>query len=198
MTPDVQEHLFEPFFTTKEIGEGSGLGLSVVHGIVTGHYGVITVKSEPGKGTTFQIFFPTTDELEPQAEPARTVSLREAQEHILIVENEPALAKLYEIALTKLGYQVTSFTDSHEALKMFRANPDHFDLVFTDQAMPNMTGMQLSQELLHIRPNLPIILATGYSETLSEEEALARGICQFLKKPVKFGVLAQTIRKILE
>jgi signal transduction histidine kinase len=197
MTLDVQEHIFEPFFTTKEIGEGAGLGLSVVHGIVKGHHGAIAVESKPGKGTTCQIFFPTTDEVKPQKKSSQIIPVEKGKEHILIVEDETALAKLYEIALTKLGYQVTIFTDSHEALERFHASPDQFDVVFTDQAMHGMTGAQLSQELLHIRADLPIILSTGYSETISEEEARALGIRQFLKKPVKFSVLAKTVREVL-
>jgi len=197
MTPDVQEHIFEPFFTTKEIGEGAGLGLSVVHGIVKGHHGMIAVESESGKGTICQIFFPSTDEIKPQEETPQSALIEKGKEHILIVEDEVALANLYEIALTKLGYHVTTFTDSHEALETFRANPGQFDLVFTDQAMPNMTGAQLSQELLHVRPDIPIILSTGYSETISEKGAMALGIRQFLRKPVKFSVLAQTIRGVL-
>jgi CheY-like chemotaxis protein len=197
MTPDVQERIFEPFFTTKEPGKGTGLGLSVVHGIVKGHHGAITVESQPERGTRFQIFFPILDEQDVQQESQKVEKVRKGEGSILIVEDESDLTALYEFALTKLGYQVTTLNNGHEALEMFHTNPHQFDLVFTDQAMPQMTGEQLSQELLRLRPDLPIILATGYSETISEEKAKALGIRQFLKKPVKILTLVQSIQAIL-
>lgn len=197
MRPDVQEHIFEPFFTTKGIGEGVGLGLSVVYGIVKGHHGVITVESDPGKGTIFHIFFPVTEELVSQEERARDdTTVIMGKEHILIIEDEGDLAELYEIALTKLGYHVTTLHHGDEALELFRSNPVQFDLVFTDQTMPRMTGAQLSQEFLNIRADIPIILATGYSNTILEEKVKALGICHFLMKPVKVSDLIQIIQKI--
>lgn len=197
MMPDVQEHIFEPFFTTKQQGEGSGLGLSVVHGIVNGHHGIIIVNSALDEGTTFQIFFPTTEEHIPKPETIPTEPARKGRESILIVDDERDLAELYEIMLSKHGYQVTILNDGLEALQAFRTNQDRFDLVFTDQAMPRMTGVHLSQELLRIRPDLPIILATGYSETISEDDAIALGIQRFLMKPVKARVLLRTIEEVL-
>lgn len=197
MVPEIQEHIFEPFFTTKEVGAGSGLGLSVVHGIVKSHHGVIAVETEPGEGTTFQSFFPVTEDLKLQEESTRRASVERGREHIMIVEDEIPLARLYKIALTKLGYQVTVLTDTCKALEMFQSNPDGFDLVFTDQAMPDMTGAQLSQALLKIRSDLPIILTTGYSETLSEKDAIVLGIRKFLQKPVRFSMLTQSIRECL-
>lgn len=198
MPPEVQEHLFEPFFTTKEPGEGAGLGLSVVHGIVKGHHGVITVESAPGQGTTFAIFFPVTDEPVPQEPQAREPgTVRRDKGYILIVDDEPNLADLYDMVLTRLGYQVTICHTGDEALETFRADPDRFALVFTDQVMPGMTGTQLSQKLLTIRADLPIILVTGYSDTISEIEAKTLGIRHFLMKPVKIHTLIKTIQRCL-
>ncbi|MBD3306666.1 response regulator [candidate division KSB3 bacterium] len=198
MPIDVQEHIFEPFYTTKAVGEGAGLGLSVVHGIVKGHHGVITVESEPGQGTVFQVLFPITERTIVQPPSASVEKATLGKGHILIVDDEPALVTLYELALTQLGYQVTTFTQSAEALQAFQTQPDQFDAVFTDQAMPNITGVQLSQELLRIRPDILIVLTTGHSDVVSETDALALGICRFLKKPVKIGVLAQTIGDLLD
>jgi len=199
MPTEVQEHIFEPFFTTKEPGEGAGLGLSVVHGIIKSHHGVITVESAPGRGTTFAIFFPVTDEPVPQGEQAREPgTARRGKGHILIVDDEPDLTDLYDMALTRLGYHVITFHTGEEALNTFRVHPDRFDLVFTDQAMPGMTGTQLSQKLLTIRADLPIILATGYSDTISENEAKALGIRYFLMKPVKVSDLIYIIQEIFE
>lgn len=197
MPPELQEHIFEPFFTTKEPGEGIGLGLSVVHGIVKGHQGVITVESQPEKGTVFQIFFPVLGEREVQKESQYIKKVGKGEGSILIIDDEPDLVELYSLALTKLGYHVTSSLNGEEALEMFLTNPDQFDIVFTDQAMPHMTGEQLSQELLRIRPKLPIILATGYSEIISEEKAKALGIRQFLKKPIRILTLVQSIQTII-
>ncbi len=196
MAAEVQEYIFEPFFTTKAVNEGTGLGLSVVHGIVKAHQGVIAVNSAPGKGTTFRIFFPVAEQAGSQTTMARADQIGDGQESILIVENEPSLAKLYEIALTRFEYHVTVCHDGYDALETFRINPTTFDLVFTDQAMPNMTGSQLTQELLSIRADTPVILTTGHSDTLSEEEAHALGIRRFLRKPVKVGTLIQTIQEI--
>jgi CheY-like chemotaxis protein len=197
MPSDIQEHIFDPFFTTKEIGEGIGLGLAVVHGIINSHHGGITIESEPGKGTTFQIFFPVTEEVIPQEMHTKDESdVKEGNEHILLVEDEPALLKVYKTALIQLGYHITTQNNGVEALDTFRANPDQFDMVLTDQAMPHMTGEQLSQELLNLRPDIPIILMTGYSDSISEKRAQALGIRRFLKKPFKLVVLAHVIRKI--
>ena len=197
MSADVQNSIFDPFFTTKAVGEGTGLGLSVVHGIVRSHHGVITVSSEPGKGSSFQIFLPVTGQEKLQPEVMREEFVRRGRESILIVDDEPALAKLYEIALTELGYRVTTLHNGYEALERFQADPEQFDVVFTDQSMPKMTGAQLSQKLLQIRAGIPIILTTGYSDTISEEEAKAFGIRQYLKKPVKLHTLIQSIQAIL-
>ncbi|MBU2645632.1 response regulator [bacterium] len=197
MTPEIRARIFEPFFTTKGIGEGSGLGLSVVHGILQNHNGKIMVESEPREGTAFHVFLPKAKpyharRTEPDA-PAK-----QGKEHILIVEDEEPLAKFYQIALQNLGYQVSVRLNGEEALDLFQANPDQFDLIFTDQAMPKMTGAQLSQKILSIRPDIPIILATGYSSVISEAKAAKMGIHSFTMKPVKLANLTATIRQIFK
>ncbi|MCP4396132.1 MAG: response regulator [bacterium] len=198
MSPEQQERIFEPFFTTKAIGEGSGLGLSVVHGIVTGHHGVVDVKSEEKKGTRIQVFFPTSAEINEESVGApKAKELRAGKESILLVDDESALARLYSIALEQFGYHVTVLHDGHEALELFQSAPEQFDLVFTDQAMPNMSGTQLSREVSNIRPELPIILTTGYSESLSEETLKESGVQRLLMKPVKIRELIQVVQELL-
>jgi PAS domain S-box-containing protein len=197
--PGVQEHIFEPFFTTKAPNEGSGLGLSVVHGVVTGHQGTITVESVPEQGTTFEIVFPVTDEPVSYHEQSKKMKIGITGEgHILLVDDDSDLTDLYEMALTQLGYQVTTCHNGEEALEAFQANPDGFDLVFTDQAMPGMTGIQLCQELSKIRADLPIVLTTGYSDVVSEQKIRELGIRSFLMKPVRLTNFLYTIQEILQ
>ncbi len=200
MTADVQEYIFDPFFTTKEPGEGVGLGLSIVHGIIKSHAGSIQVSSRPGQGTTFDIYFPVTAESSPHtpAVPSEITMPERGLGRILLVEDEAALARLYDIGLTRMGYQVTQFNNGQEASELFQDKPDEFDLIFTDQTMPRLTGSQLSREILAVRPDIPIVLCTGYSDVISEDEALALGIRAYLTKPVKVRVLLQTIQQILE
>lgn len=198
MPAEIQEHIFDPFFTTKGPGQGTGLGLSVVHSIVKGHGGHMTFSSQPEQGTEFQIFFPIIEGLNVQHHTSPKEKAPRGEGSILIVDDESDLADLYELALNKLGYQVTVCHDGEEALRIFTRQPDAFDLVFTDQAMPQITGEQLSRELLRLKPNLPIILATGYSENISEENADSLGIRRFLRKPVKILTLVQTIQHILK
>jgi PAS domain S-box-containing protein len=202
MPPEVRERIFEPFFTTKSIGEGTGLGLSVVHGIVKSHHGVIAVDSEPEHGTRFRIFFPI---IAPDTVPSQRASSQKAEnffedrgrDSILVVDDEPALVKLYEIALTKRGYRVSSLTSSIEALELFRRQPSTFDLMLVDQDMPDLTGIQLSDQVLRERPDMPIILITGYSADVSEEYLTTIGIRHWFMKPVNANDLIQAIRKIL-
>ncbi|RMF92264.1 MAG: response regulator, partial [Nitrospinota bacterium] len=197
MEPAILDRIFDPFFTTKGVGEGTGMGLAIVHGIVTSHGGAITVESLPGQGTTFTLYFPQIDDVLDSMgdnEPA----LPRGKETILLVEDEPALAALGEQMLTMLGYRVIAYTDSLKALEAFRADPQRFDLVLTDQTMPNMTGEALSRELLRIRPDLPIILYTGFSHTMTPEKARALGIRAYLMKPLVWRDLALTIRQVLE
>ena len=194
--PEFIERIFDPFFTTKEVGEGTGMGLSVVHGIVKGHEGVTSVKSRPGKGATFQVFLPSIDsEVKPQIEAFEEVTAE--NERILFVDDETELVDMVKHLLERRGYQVESKTSSVEALEVFRARPDEFDLVITDMTMPHMTGEKFARELMAIRPDIPIILCTGYNEMISEEKAKKLGIREFVMKPIVMREMAKTIRKVL-
>ena len=162
MDSETLAHIFDPYFTTKEVGEGTGLGLSVVHGIVKTHGGTITVESEPGKGTTFHVYFPVIEnDAETQEEDEEP--LPTGNERILFVDDEQVLLHVAEEMLKQLGYDVVTQKSSVEALELFRAEPDRFDLVITDMTMPKMTGDQLARELMKIRSDIPIILYTGFS-----------------------------------
>ncbi len=195
--PAVQDKIFDPFFTTKKAGEGTGLGLSVVYGIVRDCGGEIFVDSEPGHGTTFTILLPLVaadgrrDELTPAVLPR-------GRGRILFVDDEAPIASLGQEMLTSLGYEVAVRFSSHDALAAFRAHPDRFDLVITDMTMPNMTGAGLARELLKIRPGLPVILTTGFSERINAEEAKQLGIRAFLMKPVSLADLAQAVKRVME
>ena len=193
------ERIFEPYFTTKAKGEGTGLGLSVVHGIVTSLGGHITVYSEPGKGSTFHVYLPKCPEKkgETEATPAGT-PLPTGHEHILVVDDEKVIAELMQKTLEGLGYRVSTCIDSRQALKQFEAQPASFDLVITDMTMPHLNGAELAQQLLAIRPGLPIILCTGFSEIINEEKAWALGIRRLLMKPVLRDELARVLRQVLD
>lgn len=196
MTPQTLKRIFDPFFSTKK-GEGTGLGLSVVHGIVKSYDGYIIVESEPGKGSTFRVHLPKSRDLV-RAEPERTASFTGGNERILLVDDEDILVELSKQRLTRFGYRVEATTGSMDALAIFRKDPHGFDLVITDHTMPGMTGMDLAAELLKIRATIPIILCTGYSETVSQERASQIGIKGFLMKPVGKDELAQAIRRALD
>lgn len=198
MTPEVVQRIFDPFFTTKEVGEGTGMGLAVVHGIVISHGGVIHVESEPGQGTTFRIYFPEMEakSIQGEGKPLQQEFLM-GRGQILFVEDEEPLARLGEGAMRALGYEVMVRTSSVEALEVFRADPFYFDAVVTDQTMPNMTGEALARELLQLRPDVPIILCTGFSHSMTPEKAKAMGIRAFLFKPLLIKDLARTLREIL-
>jgi PAS domain S-box-containing protein len=197
MTPEVIERIFEPYFTTKEIGQGTGLGLALVHSIVQAYGGGITVQSEPGRGATFHVFLP-------QVKPRDILDLDDAtfmpagKERILLVDDEADIVAATRIILEQAGYAVAPFTDSREALAAFKAMPDRFDLVITDLTMPHLTGLELAQELLQSCPQLPIMLCTGYGEPLTMEKARALGIREVMLKPIISQNLAATIRGILD
>ncbi len=195
--PVIMDRIFDPYFTTKEVGKGSGMGLSVVHGIVKSHDGKITVTSKPNQGTTFKVYFPRVEE-ESQPEQDAQAPLPSGVERILFVDDEQDLTAATKGILTYLGYRVTTKTSSPEALALFRSQPDAFDLVITDQTMPEMTGIQLAEELLGVRPNLPIILCTGYSSKVDAGVAGDIGIRAFAMKPVSQDKLAAMIRQVLD
>lgn len=197
MDRSVRKRIFDPYFTTKKKGEGSGLGLAVVHGIVKSHGGAIVVDSKPGEGTTFQVFLPIVDQVACERTEVFT-PVTGGNERILFVDDEEALVEIVQEMLERLGYEVVVKTSAIEALKLFQAQPQKFDLVITDQAMPQMTGVQLSKELMHIRPDIPIILCTGYSEAINELQAKAMGIKEFVIKPISKQDISKIIRQALE
>jgi CheY-like chemotaxis protein len=199
MTPEISKRIFEPYFTTKEVGKGTGLGLAVVHGIVESYGGTITVSSEPGKGTTFDIYLPRidSDKISSKADGVEPLPLG-GHERVLFVDDETAIAEIGRSMLNHLGYEVVVKTSSIEALELFRTRPDRFDLVMTDVTMPKITGDKLAKELLRIRPDVPIILCTGFSEHFSEEKAKALGIREFAMKPLVMKDLAKAVRRALD
>jgi CheY-like chemotaxis protein len=197
MDDELMQRVFDPFFTTKEIGKGTGLGLSVVQGIVTKHAGAIQVESQPGVGTTFHLYFPLVGEVEPRAsDPSRTVL--GGSERVLFVDDEEQVATLAEMMLEKLGYSPTVETNSEVALQRFRADPADFDLIIADYTMPGMTGVELARECKRISPGIPIILATGFAEALTEESIAQQGIKSLIAKPYRAADLAQAIRSALD
>ncbi|MCA9497963.1 MAG: response regulator [Nitrospira sp.] len=197
MTPEVLERLFDPFFTTKPIGEGSGMGMAVVHGIITSHKGAIVVDSIVNKGTKIDVYLPTvpTQVVEPLYD---QTAIPTGKESVLFVDDEETIVRLGKELLTQLGYTVEVYTSSIEALRTFTQDPHRFDLVITDQTMPGMTGEALSRELLRIRPDLPIILCTGFSHVISAERAKALGIQGYLMKPLAIRDLVPIIRHVLD
>ena len=189
--------IFDPYFTTKRPGEGTGLGLAVMHGIVRNYGGAITAYSEPGRGTTFHLILPRI-ERESAPEEEISESIPRGNERILFVDDEETLAGMMRGMLEHLGYSAVVCTNSTEALEVFRAQPDRFDLVVTDYTMPRMTGVDLARELLRIRPDVPIILCTGFSETIPPEQVKDVGIREFAMKPMITREVAQLIRKVLD
>ena len=189
--------IFEPYFTTKPKGEGTGLGLSVVHGIVKGYNGEILVESKVGHGTVFTIFLPVTGSATDEGPPL-ALNFAKGNERILFVDDEQPICEMGEQVLKRLGYQVTARTSSVEALALFKAKPEKFDLVITDMTMPNLTGDKLAAELIQVRPDIPVILCTGYSKVMSEDKAAAIGIKAFAMKPLTIEDLSKTIRDVLE
>jgi len=189
--------IFDPYFTTKEVGKGTGMGLAIVHGIVTGAGGFVACTSELGKGTDFEVFFPThAQEVVSVQTPVERVPT--GKERILFIDDEDILVEMGKAMLERLGYEVVVCTNSIEALNMFQNEPDRFDAIITDQTMPGMTGLDLARRMLLMRPGLPIILCTGYSNLVDETTARGCGIQGYVMKPIAKKDIASLLRKVLD
>jgi PAS domain S-box-containing protein len=197
MSREVRERIFEPYFTTRAQGEGTGLGLSLVHGIVLGLGGCVNVYSEPGRGATFKVYLPLITGKSGRPPELKSDIPPGGNESVLVVDDEEVITRLESKLLEGLGYRVTAFTDSEEALQAFRDQPNSFDLLITDMTMPRMNGDALAREILGIRPGMPIVICTGFSELLDAEKAKALGIREYLLKPVEKGELARAARRAL-
>ncbi|MDM8549293.1 response regulator [Desulfobacterales bacterium HSG2] len=198
MTDEITERIFDPYFTTKEKDKGTGLGLSIVHGIAKSHNGHISVYSKPGQGSAFHIWLPLIESSPPAQKSLPEEPLQGGRERILLVDDEEQIVSMQKQMLGRLGYKVTGLTDSLETLKIFQKHPADFDLVITDTTMPNLTGVELAGEMMRIRPDIPIIICSGFSEHITEEKAKAMGIREYAMKPVPKDKLARMIRRILD
>lgn len=200
MDKETRQRIFDPYFTTKKKGEGTGLGLAVVHGIVKGHNGHITVYSEEGMGSVFHIYFPTID----ATSDAFESNIKDQHiptgnhERVMIIDDEVPIVDVNRDILENLGYTVTPFTDSREALAAFQKAPRDYDLIITDMTMPHLSGADLTKEMTTIRPDLPVILCTGHSEFLNKDNAKAFGIREYAMKPVAIANLARIVRRVLD
>jgi len=192
-----KERIFEPFFTSKEVGSGSGLGLSVVHGIINNYGGVIGVDSNPGEGTTFTIYLPKygDDQLSTDKSDKKPVK---GDEHILFVDDEPEITFMAQKMLKNLGYEVSIESDSRSALEVFKNDPDKYSLLVTDQNMPNMTGLELASRMREIHPGLKVIIITGYADNLSDEVLSQHGISEIILKPMILDDFSKVIRSVLD
>ena len=197
MTPEVIERIFEPYFTTKEIGQGTGLGLAMVHSIIQTCEGAINVFSQPGEGTTFQVYFPLAPTAEVQ-EPEGPLPMPTGKERILMVDDEADIVAAVKIMLDQVGYEVVGFTNGQEALTAFQSAPETFDMVIADQTMPRMMGVELAQEILQVRADIPVILCSGYGVAITPEKAKALGFRELIMKPFIPQQLAATIRRVLD
>jgi signal transduction histidine kinase/ActR/RegA family two-component response regulator len=197
MSADVMLRIFEPFYTTRRLGEGTGMGLAVVYGIVKSLNGTVTVESEEGSGSTFHVYIPQVKRAV-ELTPEMPLKIARGKERILCVDDEELLVRLNTDILEKLGYTVTALNDSTEALNVFLSDPFAFDLVITDQTMPKLSGLRLAREILRIRRDIPIILCTGHSDAVSPEIVRDAGIKMFIMKPLARKELADAIRSVLE
>ncbi len=194
--PADKDRIFDPFFTTKEVGSGTGMGLAVIHGIVKEYNGLIRVKSDPGTGSCFQVYFPVIERDMPVVE-GKNTNLVGGSERILIVDDEQDVLEIMKRRIKRLGYVVTVYHKATEAVAAFKDNPNNFDLIITDQTMPQMLGTEMAAEILKIRPNIPIILCSGFSSTVSKATSKDFGFKAYLSKPVDFKTLSLSIRHAL-
>jgi CheY-like chemotaxis protein len=199
IAPELLDRIYEPYFTTKKTGEGTGLGLAVVHGVVNSHNGHVAVYSEPGQGTSFHVYLPLVKK---EALPLRDEEVIEdlagAGERVLFIDDEVQISEIVSRHLSNNGYQVTAYTNAVQALEHFQKEPDRFDLIITDMTMPYMTGSDFAQKVLGIRPAIPIILCTGQSDLINRKKANSIGICDYLKKPVLKHDLLLAAKKALQ
>jgi CheY-like chemotaxis protein len=198
MDAATRERLFEPFFTTKPVGEGTGLGMAIVHGIVTAHGGAITVESAPGAGTRFEVYLPAHRAERATDEAAAPVVAPRGEGRVLVVDDEAMISNLTARVLTRLGYQVTTATSPAEALGIIAKREQSLDLLITDQSMPGMTGLQLAERVHATHSALPIILMTGYTELGGPDEASRRGVAELLIKPIENEALAASVARVLQ
>jgi nitrogen-specific signal transduction histidine kinase/ActR/RegA family two-component response regulator len=192
------ERVFEPFFTTKAPGQGTGLGLSVVHGIIKGHHGAVTVYSQPGQGTTFHLYFPAATATDVPPSPARMATPPGHGERVLYLDDEERLVFLARRGLEKLGYVCAGFTDPRQALEAFRAQPSGFDIIVTDLTMPGLNGLDFAAEVLRLRPGMPVLLTTGYLRPQDAERARQLSLPEVVPKPATLDVLGQALSAALQ
>jgi len=199
MDEEILRKIFDPYFTTKEVGEGTGLGLALVYGIVEEHGGYVKADSVPGKGSIFHVFFPiTANDIISKVQTNTSQPLIGGSERIMVVDDDESILLSTLEFLKDFGYEMSGFSNGAQAFKAFEKNPDQFDLIITDMTMPKMTGDQLSSRVLKIRNDLPIMLCTGYSDNISEIKALKLGIKEYLQKPIDSQRLLLLIREVLD
>jgi CheY-like chemotaxis protein len=198
ITPQVQARMFEPFFTTKEHGKGTGLGLALVRAIVADHAGAVRVRSAPGAGTQVDVYLPLLGSVAAQALLAGSDSPRGDGRIVMVVDDDRAVLEMTEEMLAHLGYEPAGYEASPAALQALRAHPDRFDLVLTDESMPDLTGTQLAEQIRELRPDLPVIVVSGYGGPDLHRHALAAGACAVLNKPYDSSTLAQALAEALE
>jgi CheY-like chemotaxis protein len=195
--PNIIDKIFEPYFTTRTESGGTGLGLATVHGIVSSYGGAITVQSHPGRGTTFRIYLPAV-QIQPEEQKTEPTITRGGEERILLLDDEYAITELGASILREFGYQVTSFTQPNSALEFLSQHPNSVDLIITDLTMPGMTGDKFIDKARQIRPDIPVILCTGYNTTMDPQKVQKLGNALFIRKPFSPLQLSQAVRKLLD
>jgi CheY-like chemotaxis protein len=198
MDRDTLDRIFDPYFTTKEKAKGTGLGLAVVHGIITNLDGKIFVQSDPGAGTKVDVFMPCLEEELHVADAPPERGVETGTERILLVDDEKQITRMVTLMLTRLGYEAVAYNSSVAALEDFKDNSGQYDLVIIDLTMPSLTGERLSEAIKAVAPDMPVILCTGYNEKMDEDTAQAHGIDLVLAKPVAKEKLAKAIRSVLD